>query len=495
MIKINYLRKKNLLEVGAIFRMIGLLLLIFSLSLIPPMAVYGWYRQGSLYPFLICFILTLTIGFSLWLPTKKIPAVLKGRDGFLVVVVVWVIACILGAMPFYFYFYPKLSFTDAVFESVSGLSTTGATVFSHLDSMPHSILYYRQQLTLLGGVGVIVIALAILPVLGLGGMQLYIAETSGPIKTTRLRPRLKQTAKSLWLIYSGLVVCCSLAYWFAGMPLFDAIGQSFSAVATAGFSVHDANIAYYHNHTIEVITIVFMILGSTNFGLHYQFFKQKKFSVYWRDPEWMTYLKIIVVLFLITLLALLIDRKFHLWTETIAPAAFTVATFITTTGFSTIDINHLPTFLPYLLFLSCIIGGCAGSTSGGIKVIRLLILKRQGARELKKLVHPNGVFPFLLGNEPLSEKVIEGIFGFVVIYITFLLLAILGLLAAGMDIASAIGSAAGCLTNTGLGFGQTLINFENINNTCKWILILSMLAGRLEVLTLLVLFTRAYWQR
>ncbi len=480
----------------AISRMIGLLLLIFSLSLIPPMGIYLWYREGSIYPFLITFIFTLALGGGLWLPTRHTPAVLKARDGFLVVFLVWVVACTVGAVPFYFYFFPHLSFTDAVFESVSGLSTSGATVFTHLDSMPHSILYYRQQLTLLGGVGVIVIALSILPVLGIGGMQLYIAETGGPIKTTRLRPRLQETAKALWLIYLGLVAVCALAYWAVGMTPFDAISQSFSAVATAGFSTHDQNVAYYHSYTIEIITILFMILGSTNFGLHYQFFKQKHFNVYWRDPEFIMYLKILGWLILIAILSLIGYGEYHRHlVKIIAASAFTVTTVVSTTGYEAIDLNSWPTFLPYLLMLACLIGGCGGSTSGGIKVIRFLLLKRQATRELKKLIHPNGVFPIYLGEEQLPEKIIQGICGFVVIFMVLLILIILALLAAGMDIRAAFGSAAGALANTGLGLGQTAITFKDINNTCKWILIFAMLAGRLEILTILVLFTRDYWRR
>lgn len=459
------------------------------------MAVYAWYREGSIFPFLISFAFTLILGLILWWPTRRTKTELKARDGFLVVFLVWVVACLVGAGPFYLYFYPHLSFTDALFESVSGLSTTGATIFTHIDSMPHSILYYRQQLTLLGGVGVVVIALAILPILRIGGMQLYIAETGGPIKTSRLRPRLRQTAKGVWLIYAGLVVTCAVAYWLAGMSLFDAITQSFCSIATAGFSVHDQNFAFYHSHVIEAVTVVFMILGSTNFGLHYQFLRQRKLGVYWQDPEFMMYLKFLGVLLVITILTLAIYGQYHHdLTKIFFSSIFTVTTAASTTGYEMINLDEWPTFLPYLIMFACLIGGCAGSTTGGIKMLRFLLLRRQSQRELKRLIHPQGVFSLYLGEEELPDKIIQGVCGFVAIFTVLLILIILGLVATGLDFRTAFGSGAGALANAGLGLGKTAIIFENINNPSKWILTFAMFAGRLEILTILVLFTRDYWR-
>lgn len=484
------------MRIAAIFRTLGLLLLIFSVSLLPPMLVYAWYREGFIYPFAVTFLLTFSAGLLLWMLTHRVHSDLKARDGFLVVVSIWLVACGVGAVPFFIYFYPHLSFTDALFESVSGLSTTGATIFEHLDTMPHSILYYRQQLTLLGGVGIVVIALAILPVLGIGGMQLYAAETAGPVKTSRLRPRLQQTAKALWLIYLSLVICCALAFWLAGMGPFDAISQSFSTIATAGFATHDNSIAHYHSHLIEGIAIVFMILGSTNFGLHYQFFREKRLSVYWRDQEFIMYLKILGTVAVVAMLTLWLYGFYeHHIGKVVANSAFTVASVITTTGFMTVSLDQWPTFLPYLVMLFCLIGGCGGSTSGGIKVLRFMIIKRQCGRELQRLIHPQEVFSPYLGDQPLSEKIIQGIWGFTAIFFILLVIIILGLLACGLDFRTAFGSAAGTLTNTGLGLGKTAVTFKNINDPAKWILTFSMFAGRLEILTILVLFRRDYWRR
>jgi trk system potassium uptake protein TrkH len=484
------------MRITAIIRTLSLLLLIFSISLLPPIAVYGWYRQGSVYPFMISFFLTLFIGGFLWLLTRGKPAEFKSRDGFLIVVLVWGVACLVGAIPFFIYFYPHLSFTDALFESVSGLSTTGATVFDHLDEMPHSILYYRQQLTLLGGVGIVVIALSILPILGVGGMQLYMAETGGPVKTARLRPRLRQTAKALWLIYLVLVAACALGFWLAGMNLFDAIGHSFSTIATAGFSTHDASLAYYHNSWIELVAILFMILGSTNFGLHYHFFRERSLKIYWRDPEFIMYIKMLLVIILIAIFTLIIERLFkHNAPHTFIGTVFTTVTIISTTGYELFDIDNWPGFLPYLLLLFCLVGGCCGSTSGGIKVLRFLLIKRLGGRELLRLIHPQGVYSFYLGEQVLADEVLHGVVGFVAIFSVVFIIIILGLIACGLDFRTAFGSAAGTLANMGVGFGKTGVTFKSINNPAKWLLIFAMFAGRLEILTLLVLFRREYWQK
>lgn len=477
------------MRIAAIVKTLGLLLLIFSISLLPPMAVYAWYRQGSIYPFLITFLLTSCVGACFWCITRHTTAEFKARDGFLIVFLVWAVACIVGAIPFFIYFYPHLSFTDALFESVSGLSTTGATIFEHLDDMPHSILYYRQQLTLLGGVGIVVIALAILPVLGVGGMQLYVAETGGPMKTSRLRPRIRQTAKALWLIYLVLVMACALAFWAAGMSAFDAISQSFSTIATAGFSTHDASLGFYHNHWIEFIAVVFMILGSTNFGLHYQFFRQKRLSIYWQDPEFKMYLKILLS---VTLIALVILFIHHHRIE--LGAVFTTVSIISTTGYELIDLNSWPSFLPYLVLLACLIGGCCGSTAGGIKVLRFMLVKRLGSREIQRLIHPQGVFSLYFGEQVLSADILLGVFGFVAIFAVIFILIILGLIGCGMDLPTAFGSAAGSLANTGIGLGKTGVMFKNISSPAKWILTFAMFAGRLEILTLLVLLRREYWR-
>ncbi len=479
-----------------IFRVLGLLLMIFSVSMLTPLIIYFIYHDGMVRPFVISFFLTLGTGLLLWLPTHRQQRELKVRDGFLVVFLFWVVLSFFGALPFYLNFYPHLNFTDALFESVSGLTTTGGTVLTHLDLMPHDILYYRQQLTLLGGVGIIVLALAILPLLNIGGMHLYLAETAGPIKTSKIRPRLNQTAKSLWYIYMSLVAVCALAFWLAGMPIFESIGESFSAVSTGGFAVHDENFAYYHSHLIEVIGVFFMFLGAINFGLHYQFFKKRSFLIYIRDPEFMFYLKILATAILISFIVLLLYGTYHhKIAETFTQSLFMVTSVASTTGFTTTDLNQWPTFLPYFLMFLALIGGCGGSTSGGIKVLRFLLLQQQTNREMKRLIHPDGIFPVHLGEQPLGDKTIQSIWAFVTVFALLFIVLLLALLGCGLDPRTAFGALVGSIANNGIGLGRTSINFESINNLSKWILTFAMLAGRLEIFTVLVLFTPGYWRR
>ncbi len=483
-------------RLSPIFRVLGLLLIMFSLSMLTPIIVFFIYRDGTIEPFLVSFAVTLITGLCCWLPTRKGLRELKVKDGFLVVVLFWLVLSIFGALPFYLNFFPKLNFTDALFESVSGLTTTGGTVFNHLDIMPHDILYYRQQLTLLGGVGIVVLALAILPLLNIGGMHLYLAETAGPIKTSKIRPRLNQTAKALWSIYMILVVLCALAFWSAGMPIFESIGESFSAVSTGGFSVHDDSFAFYHSYLIEIIAVFFMFLGAINFGLHYQFFKKRRFSIYLKDPEFLFYLKIIITAICLCFIVLLLYGTYHhKLVHTFTQSLFMVTSVATTTGFSTTNINQWPTFLPYFLMFLSIIGGCGGSTSGGIKVLRFMLMQQQIKRETNHLIHPNGVFPVQLGEQPLSENIIQSIWAFVTVFALLFIILLLGLLACGLDPKTAFGALASSLSNNGIGLGRASINFENISDVSKWILTFAMLAGRLEIFTILVLFTPGYWRQ
>lgn len=483
------------MHIAAIGRMLGVLLMLFSGSMLPPLGVYWWYHDGAAAVFLSCFLVVLLSGLSLWWCCRTTQYELTAHDGFLVVVVLWVVLCGFGALPFYVYFYPHLSITDAVFETVSGLTTTGVTVFTQLDVMPHAILYYRQQLTLLGGVSVVVLALAVLPVLGIGGMQLYQAELGGVEKTTKLRPRLAQTAKALWSVYLLLVVTCGLAYWLAGMPLFDAVCTSFSTIATAGFAVHDQSLAFYHSQLITAVSIVFMLLGSINFALHYRFIQHKRLSVYTRDPELRAYLILLLVVTLSCVIILLCHPTFRRDIfGTALDGLFTVINESSTGGFSLTNFDQWPGLLPFLLILMALIGGCCGSTSGGLKILRLLLVKKQAGRELTRLLHPSGVFSLYLGDTPVAESAVQAVSGFFVIYMASLFLVILALRATGLDLRSAFGSAVAALSNSGIGLGRTALTFHDISDASKWILTCTMLAGRLEILSLLVLCRPSYWR-
>lgn len=479
---------------SATLRVLGVLMMIFSLSMLPPIAVSIIFHDGAEWSFLSGFALTLLAGFFIWLPFRDKQYELKTRDGFLVVVLFWTVLSLFGALPLYIDLFPYLSFTDALFETVSGLTTTGATIFTHVSTLPRAILYYRQQLHFLGGMGIIVLAIAILPMLGIGGMQLYRAETVGPIKTNKLRPRMAQTAKALWAIYVGLVIICALCFWLAGMRPLDAIGESFSALSTGGFSMHDSSFAYYHSNLIDSIAIVFMLLGAANFGLHFQFLKERRPSVYIRDTEFRSYLIFLAAVIGIVIVTLVISDHYHRG-EVVMNAIFTIVSVSTTTGFTTADFSTWPTFLPYMIMFVAIIGGCGGSTSGGIKMIRVLLLREQGRRELKRLIHPNSVVAVKLGDQVLSDEVIQTIWAFVALFSVLFVVLLLILLATGMPIKTAFGALASCISNTGAAIGGVATSFEHIPTFSKWVLIFAMLAGRLEIFTIFVLFTREYWRK
>ncbi|WP_372742971.1 TrkH family potassium uptake protein, partial [Neptunomonas sp.] len=369
-----------------------------------------------------------------------------------------------------------------------------ATVMTGIDIMPKSILYYRQQLQWLGGMGIIVLAVAILPMLGIGGMQLYRAETPGPVKDNKLTPRITETAKALWYIYLSLTVACALGYWAAGMTLFDAIGHSFSTVAIGGFSTHDASMGYFDSATIEAICTFFMVVSAVNFSLHFFAWRQKSILHYFQDPEFQFYVGILATVSMITMFAL-IGTETYAPVESMRKSIFMVVSIATTTGFSTADFAHWPAMLPFMLFVAAFAGGCAGSTGGGMKVIRVLLILKQGHREIMRLVHPNAVIPVKLGNKPISDRVLQAVWGFFSVYLIVFIIMLIALLGTGLDQVTAWSAVGAALNNLGPGLGDVAVNYGNLNETAKWILCFAMLLGRLEVFTLLVLFTPAFWKR
>jgi trk system potassium uptake protein TrkH len=420
---------------------------------------------------------------------------LRLRDGFLVVVLFWTVLGVAGGLPIYLSGIYEISITDAVFESMSGITTTGATVIVGLDDLPHSLLLYRQELQWLGGMGIIVLAVAVLPMLGVGGMQLFRAETPGPVKDTKLTPRITETAKALWYIYLGLTIACCLAYWVAGMSFFDALSHSFSTVAIGGFSTHDASIGYFNSTAIEFIAIVFMLLSGVNFAIHFIALRNRSLRPYQRDAEFRTYILVLSVVSVITISYLQLTETFDSTAESIIEGLFQVVSIGTTTGFTTAEYYSWPGFLPVLLLYVSFIGGCSGSTGGGIKVIRILLLVKQGMRELRRLVHPNAQIAVKIGKKAMSEKVIEAVWGFFAAYFAISALMILMLMATGLDQETAFSAVAACLNNLGPGLGDVGRNFASINDPAKWILCLAMLLGRLEIFTLLVLITPAFWRK
>jgi len=480
------------MQLLVIQRILGLLLMVFSVTMLPPVLVGLWYGEDGLVSFIDAFAVTLATGFLFWVPVARVRREMRLRDGFVVVVMFWSVLGLFGALPMVIPETPAISFTDAVFESLSGLTTTGATVLTGLDGLPKSLLFYRQELQWLGGMGIIVLAVAILPMLGVGGMQLYRAETPGPVKDTKLTPRITQTAKALWYIYLGLTVACALAFWAAGMDLFDAVSHSFSTVAIGGFSTHDGSIGYFDSAPIEAVAVVFMLLSGVNFSLHFMVWRSRSLLTYTHDAEFRTYVLVLGTVAVICVGYLYLTQTFDSWGGAIHHGIFQAVSIGTTTGFTTSDYHRWPGFLPVLLLFVSFIGGCAGSTGGGMKVIRFLLLVKQGARELQRLVHPSAQIAVKVGSKPLNDRVVDAVWGFFSAYVAVFAVMLLFLMALGMDQVTAFSAVAATLNNLGPGLGEVGPNYASITDGAKWTLDVAMLLGRLEIFTLLVLISPAF---
>ncbi|MEM9403894.1 MAG: TrkH family potassium uptake protein [Pseudomonadota bacterium] len=476
-------------------RVLGLLLMVFSLTMLPPIAFSLGFRDGAWLPFLQGFGLTLLAGVVIWLPVRKVRREMRLRDGFLVVASFWTVLGTFGAAPLYMADVLDLSITDAVFESISGLTTTGATVLLNLDELPKSILYYRQQLQWLGGMGIIVLAVAVLPMLGVGGMQLYRAETPGPVKDTKLTPRITETAKALWYVYLAFTALCAASYWIAGMGWFDALCHAFSTVAIGGFSTHDASIGYFQSPWIDAIAIIFMFAAGINFSLHFFAWRFIRIGHYTADTEFLAY-----TVFLVVASALVVGGLFAYGTyegvgTTVLSGLFQAVSIATTTGFSTEPFAAWPGAIPVALIFASFIGGSAGSTAGGIKVIRWLLIYKQGIREIVRLVHPNAEIPVKLGNSAVPARVVESVWGFFSVYVVVFSIMLVLMMSTGLDQVTAFSAVAATLNNLGPGLGEVATGFMTVPDMAKWIAVVGMLLGRLEIFTLLVLITPYFWRR
>ncbi|MEC9482748.1 MAG: TrkH family potassium uptake protein [Halomonas sp.] len=475
-------------------RILGLLLMLFSLTLLPPMVIAVLLDDGVWHAFTIAMAITAGTGALFSLPNRHAHKELRTRDGFLITVLFWSVLGLFGSLPLMLASDPALSWTDAVFESFSGLTTTGATVITGIDLLPDSIRYYRQQLQWLGGMGIVVLAVAILPTLGIGGMQLYRTEIPGPLKDAKLTPRITETAKALWYIYAALTVACFLAFWAAGMNWFDAIGHSFSTVAIGGFSTYDASIGYFDSAAIELVCIVFMVLSSISFGLHFAAWREKRVGQYLRDAEFRFFILFLTLLSLITVFTLLISRTYESLTG-IRHGIFEAVSIATTSGFGVADFSLWPGALPFMLFIAAFVGACSGSAGGGMKVIRILLILKQGMREVLRLIHPNAVIAVKVGRTSVPDNISQAVWGFFSVYVMLFFLMLVGMLATGLDQVTAWSAVASALNNLGPGLGEVAYHYGDIPAAAKWILVLAMLLGRLEIFTVLVLFTPAFWRR
>lgn len=480
------------MQLKTIVQILGLLLILLGLTLIPPMFVEYIYQDGSYLPFLFSFGLTFTTGGLLWFPFRHHRQELRTRDGFVIVVFFWLLIALSSALPFMLSESIHHNFTDAFFDAMSAITTTGASTLIGLDKLPHSLLYYRHQLQLIGGMSIIVLAMAILPMLGVGGMQLYRAETTSPIKDDKLTPRITETARMIWVIYLALNAACILGYWAFGMPFFDAVCYSFSTVSTGGLAPHDVSMGYYASPWIKWVAIIFMILGAMNFNLHYVLFHQKKIKIYWQDAESRFFLKTMLITFAIVYAVQFIVLK--LPTENILDTFFTVVSLNTTTGLTTVTLEMFPLSVSILLLFGAVMGGCAGSTAGGVKAIRLYLLQKQGQREIRRLIHPHANYLIKIGSKEVPSKVIEAVWGFLAVFIAVFTVFLLLLLATEQDLLTAYSALLAALSGAGVAMGKATVDYQALQSSSKWILSFAMLAGRLEIFTLLVLFSPTFWR-
>lgn len=478
-------------------KIFGILLMFFSLSMLTPILVSYYYQEHNSLPFLAAFVISILVGFCLWFPCRKVQQELPIRSGFLIVFLTWAILCLFGSLPFLLSYEPHLGFTRAFFETTSAITTVGATTITNLDELPKSVLFYRQQMQFLGGMGVVVLAIAVMPLLGIGGTQLFKAEVTGPSKENKITPRITDTAKALWIIYVGLNLMCAIAYWLCGMSGFDAICYAFSTVATGGAAPHNAGINYYPYTSVYIVCMIFMFLGGTNFSLHYLAFNKKSLRAYWLNLESRTYLFLMLALGAITSLILWIYNPEHQALHTIIlEGYFQVISFMSTTGYvNDPSFSLWPSFLPLLLILMGIAGGCSGSTSGGIKIARLLVVLKQITREIRQLIHPQGVFPVKLGNQIITQTVANRVWAFLSAYVMVFILLWLALVATGVTIEQAFYAIASCLSNVGTGLGTVASSFSSFHKPALWILACAMVIGRLDVFTVLVLLSPTFWKK
>ena len=481
------------MNIGLCIRIVGLLLMLFSLGNLPSM-VLGWVQEdGTAEIFGQAFAATAISGVLLSLLTQRVNTELQIRDGFLVTAAFWIVLSLYGSLPFVLSDAIEVSVFDAFFESVSGLTTTGATVLAGLDTLPQSILLYRQLLQWLGGIGIIVLAVAVLPMLGIGGVQLYRAESTGPAKDSKLTPRITSTAKALFSIYLGLTVACAAAYYLAGMSAFDAISHAFSTIAIGGFSTHDSSMGYFQSDVILLIACLFMLISAVNFGLHFVAFSKRNPSIYSFDSETKFFSGVLFISAIITCITLVAMGTLSA-DRAIIHGLFQTVSIATTTGYASDHFATWPSFLPIFLIMLSVMGACAGSTGGGMKAMRILLIFRQGLRELRQLLHPNAVIPLKLDHRRVRPEVVSAVWSFFAVYMFSSFILVLCMLATGLDFLSAASAVIAAINNLGPGLGSVAANYATVTDAGKLILCMAMLLGRLEIFTLLILFTPTFWR-
>ncbi|MBM5570082.1 MULTISPECIES: TrkH family potassium uptake protein [Deefgea] len=470
--------------------------MLFSLSIIVPIIVAWWNNDAGLWPFIDALIGLQIFSAALWLLTRNYRRELLPRDGFILVVGLWTALPAVAAVPLMLYD-PTMSFTNAYFETMSALSTTGATVMTGLDHLPASINLWRHLLNWLGGMGIIVLAVAIFPLLGVGGMQLFKAETPGPIKDSKLTPRIHETARNLWLIYAGLTAICTLLLrWVGEMSWLDAVCHAFAAMCLGGFSTHDASVGFFNSPLIEVILMIFMLLAATNFATHYFALSGRKLSVYWRDTEFKAMLLLIVSSTIGLSFFLLWQKTYPDFLTSLRHVSFNLISIATDCGFASVDFGQWPIFAPLVMLLLSCITACAGSTGGGIKMIRTIIQTREVGRQMSLLLHPQGIHPLRVNGQIIPAPILASVMGFIFLYFSSIVVLTFTLLVSGMDFISSFSAIIACINNAGPGLGEVgpASNYSGLTDFQTWVCSFTMLLGRLEIFSVLILFTTAFWR-
>jgi trk system potassium uptake protein TrkH len=468
----------------------------FGLLYLLPAAWSLGVGDGAVLDFVWAALINAGIGLGAAFVTNRFRRELKARDGFLLVTLSWVLMSASATIPLMIAI-PGLTFTDAYFEAMSGLTTTGSTVLNGLDQLPESINLWRCMLHWIGGIGIIVLAVAVLPLLGVGGMQLYKAETPGPVKDEKLTPRITETAKALWFAYLAITAGGIVALRMAGLSWFDAICHCFSAIGLGGFGTHDNSIRFFDSAQVEFVLMAIMLLASLNFARHFMAFRTLSLQPYYKDSEGKAIFITLGVSVAIVTAVLWIDREYATFSESFRHGAFAVISIATTTGFVTEDYEKwAPLIAPLLLLLSCIV--CStGSTGGGIKMFRTLLLARHARRELKQLVHPSAIIPIRIGGHAIPDRIVYSVLAFIFLYFITVVVLTFALLVTGLDLVSSFSAVLGSINNMGPGMGRIgpSTNFSVLSDAQTWVCTAAMLLGRLEIFSVLVLFTPTFWRK
>ena len=477
------------MNLKAIINLFSILVLLFSLSYVFPIVVSLVFNDNSLYLFLPTFIFVGALGLIGFFFTKGVQRDLSAKDGFVIIVMFWLVLSLAGSIPFYL---SGMSPIDSFFESMSGITTTGATVISNIETLPESLKFYRQLLQWMGGMGLIVLAIAVMPLLGIGGGQLFKTDIPGAMGEQRLTPRIQETAKALWSIYFGLTILCAILYAIAGMSFFDAVSHAMSTVSIGGFSTYNNSIGHFNNLTIEIICMVFMLLSAMSFALHYFSIYKSKSLKYFYDPELKFFVSILLIIFILALSINILSGQSNL---SLREIAFHTVSTVTTTGFGISDTSTWSFSISFLLLIGAFVGACSGSVGGGVKSWRVMIMLNHAYSNIVKMIHPNSVVTLKVGTKSVDDNVATSVWGFFSIYVISFVILLLAVLISGLDLETAFSSVGACLNNLGPGLGMVSDNYSEINSFAKGVLAFSMLLGRLEIFTLLIILTPMFWAK